>query len=324
MAKPKMRRIRGEYRPFFEALFTGKDFAKLSPDAKLAYMFAKGLSGAAGIRVWPAFVEQLAELTGMPTPRTKRALDELTRSQWLAIEGSVVWVVRGLDFEPQMCATNDKHRTWLREHLDSLPRVSMLAQFTATNAAWFTEPSDGLSDSLSDSPCDTNPNPVSLSQSLSQSLAQSQASSRVREDDATHRTRLAVAANKGLTERYGEQPVPIHWDARGTHECVAMLEAAGVELPFAERALYTFARDRQTADGRPPRSLKYFAGAVVDAWKAEAVQRVTAVTPAPTAAPTTEPAKSQEYFTAIRFAREGDEEWQDICRANGWEWEKAS
>lgn len=341
MAKPKMRRIRGEYRPFFEALFTGKDFQALSPDAKLAFMFVKGLSGAAGIRVWPAFVEQLAEMTGMATVRTKRAVTELAEAGWLELEASVVWVVRGLSFEPQMVPTNEKHRTWLNEHLDSLPRVALLARFRDRNSEWFaplasddatdkaaeagTE-SDRVSDSQSDTLSDTNPNPNPNSLSPAQSLALSPATSTspVIASDAQHRTRLAVAANKGLTVQFGEQPVPLRWDHPGTFECAEALATAGVDLGFAELALFRIASTKKPADGRPPKSLKYFINSAIDAWRAEEMQRVIAVAATPGANDGVVANRDPNYFAAVRYAREGDAQWQSYCRERGIDWEAAA
>jgi hypothetical protein len=334
MAKPKMRRIRGEYRPFFEALFTGKDFNVLSPDAKLGYMFVKGLSGAAGIRVWPAFTEQLAELTGIPTPRMKRAISDLTASNWLQTEGSIVWVVRGIDFEPQMVAGNPKHQVWLREHLDSLPRLAIVDRFRAHNAAWFcagVEPSSdgdgpGVSDRVSDRPSDTlsdtNPLPVSLT--TSQSLSLTTTSAPVRAAEGSHRIRLAAAANQGITKLFGgEQPTPVRWDHAGSHQCADELEAAGVDIAFAESALFRIASTQMPGDGRAPTSLRYYTAALLHAWRAEEAHRMAATlaTPGISSAGSS---KDPSYFTAIRFAREGDAEWQAYCREHNIDWEIAA
>ncbi len=96
---------------------------------------------------------------------------------------------------------------------------------------------------------------------------------RVSEADGTHRASLAAAANTGIKALYGEQPLPLRWDHPGAFVLAQRLEAAGVDLDFARRALFTLASTKRTADGKPPRTLKYFADALCDAWSGEVQRR---------------------------------------------------
>jgi hypothetical protein len=109
--------------------------------------------------------------------------------------------------------------------------------------------------------------------------------------------RLTAAANKGISEQFGEQPVPIRWDHPGTAQTVADLEAAGVPIAEAEQWLFDIARSRAPADGRPPRTLRYYAKAVIDAWHTEQAHRDAATLP--------RPAGTGTVIT-----------WDDILRAN--------
>ena len=93
--------------------------------------------------------------------------------------------------------------------------------------------------------------------------------------------RLTAAANKGIAEQFGEQPVPIRWDHPGTAQTVADLDAAGVPVEEAERWLFDLARSRAPQDGKPPRTLKYYVAAVIDAWQAEQAHRDAATLPRP-------------------------------------------
>jgi hypothetical protein len=324
MSKLKMRRIRGEYRPFFEALFTGKDFSKLSPDAKLAYLFVKGLSGAAGIKVWPAFFEQLAELTGMPTPRTKRAVAELVAAERLAIEASVVWVVRGLDFEPQLHASNDNHRIWLREHLDSLPRVSMLDTFEALHPEWFGMASEGPAQGPTDSPRESLPKPKPIPNNTTLTLTQTPTNGEIVDvSNGGHKTRLVLRFLQGVTELFGEPTTPPRWDSKTTYDFAEALHAAGVPLAFAEERLYELAKTTRPSDGKPPGSLKYFTAPVVSAWESEQVHAAMRNLPVPaTKAESAEPTIPDEW--AIDYAQKGAIDWQAECDARGIEWRVAS
>lgn len=142
--------------------------------------------------------------------------------------------------------------------------------------------------------------------------------------DGEHRTRLVTAANQGITAQYGEQTNPLRWDHKGTFFAAEQLEAASVPLDFACQQLFELAKTRTPSSGRPPRTLSYFAGAVVDAWKAEEAHRLAATSPTPVPSGGDETHPDPLYFSALRFAREGDASWQQYCRDRGWEWEKAS
>jgi hypothetical protein len=93
--------------------------------------------------------------------------------------------------------------------------------------------------------------------------------------------RLTAAANKGIAEQFGEQPVPIRWDHPGTAKTVEDLEAAGVPIADAERWIFDMARSRCPSDGKPPRTLRYYVSAIIDAWNAEQAHRDAATLPRP-------------------------------------------
>jgi hypothetical protein len=77
---------------------------------------------------------------------------------------------------------------------------------------------------------------------------------------------LVAAANRGIRERFGEQPSPIRHSAGSTHEAVEAIQGAGVPIAFARDAVFTCARECSL--DRAPRSLKYFVGFVIDRWHA--------------------------------------------------------
>lgn len=95
--------------------------------------------------------------------------------------------------------------------------------------------------------------------------------------------RLTAAANRGISEQFGEQPVPIRWDHPSTAATVAALGDLHVPLEEAERLVYDMARTRTPSNGRPPRTLRYYADAVVQAWWAEQAHRDAATLPRPEA-----------------------------------------
>lgn len=284
---------RGEYRPFFEAMFHGKDYRRLSPEAKLFLVTLKGLCGAPGIRTWAALAATLAEMTGVPEIKAKKAVKELVSARWIEYEDGIVWVVRGLEFEPSISADNPKHRTWLDRELETLPRVHIVERFRIAYAAWFT-PADaqnakgigigypkgyavpspipsaeGIDTVCQSSPQSTVHSPPPLPQSTSKQpvAAGGEPGAIVDEANGDHRLQLTAAANQGITEQFGEQTRPLNWAAKGAHQLAEALQAAAVPLDFALPCLRHLAASRTPQDGKPPRSLSYFADAVVDAWQ---------------------------------------------------------
>lgn len=320
MANP--RKTRGEYRPIFEALFTGKDYRALSPDAKLTLLTLKGLCGAMGIKVWPALAESLSELTGMPTSRVKTALASLTSANWIEAEDGIVWIVRGLEFEPQI-SHGEKHRSWFRTAIDSLPRSPIVARMCAAYAHLFgytppiphRNPIDSLS--ISHAIPTTSPS-LSPSTSLSPTTAtvHSQGERTIADDVLL----LTIAANAGISVKYGEQPNPIHYGHSGAIPAAEALRAEGVDVEFAHAVVFAYA-STLTLD-RPPRSLRYFTEYVIERWRAEKARRDATGYRPETAKPA--PEMDQMRTFAIRYAREGVTEYQAYCDDRGIAWRDAA
>jgi len=82
---------------------------------------------------------------------------------------------------------------------------------------------------------------------------------------ASPRIVLTVAANEGITARYGEQTRPIDANAGHTLVAVEAIAAAGVPLDFAAQAIRDAAGSLNGA--KAPGTLKYFVGAVLDRWR---------------------------------------------------------
>ncbi len=137
------------------------------------------------------------------------------------------------------------------------------------------------------------------------------ASAVVTELDASHRVALIAAANEGCAAQYGAQPVPYRWDHPSTFQLAAALEAAGVELEFARRCLYTFCATRSAADGRRPRHPKYFTELVVEAWRDEQQRRMSAHLVTPHRLPSAEPPSVRSEYDAL-MARVAAGEFLDV------------
>lgn len=265
---------RGEYRSTHVVVIYGKDFQQLSPAAKLSWWTLRHMCGSIGLAVISALANQLAELTGHDEPTVAAALDELEHRGWIVREANLVWIVRALEFEPQLDVSDAKHRKGVQRRVAALPNLSIVTRFRARYAPWFADEREGLP-----SPSQGAPKaPGSTEQvQMTEQLPEHEQEPDNRQPRAraaggsglTYAQRCTIAANQGLRansaigERFNElatsaQSAPSDW------------EAAGVPIEIAERVIGERARAyRPTARNLQPRSLMYFTRAVLEAWEDE-------------------------------------------------------
>ena len=271
---------RGDYRSIYCAFWDDPDVHALSDRAYRVLTTLKGTLGAAGIGV--VYLGQLAERCGCAPADLEAALLELEQSKpcadhgWIVRDRNVVWIVNALEYEPTLSASNANHRTYVRERLLApLGRRAVVERFIAYYPAWFppSDPSpmplgrvgDGSRSTVQSSPALSSPS-RSRSQSTARAADDPPAVVGVIGGESTAAVVLAAAANRGITERWGEQINPIRHNAPKTLEAVEQLARAGVPVAFARDAIYTWCTT--TTKGEPPRTLTYFVGHVVDRWHA--------------------------------------------------------
>jgi len=134
-----MSRNRGEYRPIYEALWDGKDFQRLPPECRLILLALKGRCGALGIRAVPGLEGALVEWTGVDSPSIAPRMALLGSEGWVRQERSVVWVCRGLEFEPTLLHSNELHRKFAKREVGYLPTLLIVADFLDAYPQWFEE-----------------------------------------------------------------------------------------------------------------------------------------------------------------------------------------
>lgn len=129
-----MKGQRGAYLGITHSLFSGPDFQELPGTARWTFVcLKKNMSGSAGIDVWYG-AELLARLTTETgwTPDVVTAdLAILEERGWIKREGSIVWVVEHLRYDPNARASEQNKRTHVRQHLHSLPRRQIVKDFVA-------------------------------------------------------------------------------------------------------------------------------------------------------------------------------------------------
>ncbi len=145
---------RGEYATIHAAIVDDPEFQALTPDARYVWYTLKLLLGASGIDLIRAHIPALGMATGYPIDRLSDSLDGLEKGGWLVRQGDVLWLRNALRFNPQFNIANPKHATHLRNHLEGLPRLKIVADFAAyygMEAPFEPVETDSLSYSLSHS-----------------------------------------------------------------------------------------------------------------------------------------------------------------------------
>lgn len=112
---------------------------------------------------------------------------------------------------------------------------------------------------------------------------------------------LIVAANRGMQDhpQLGERVTPIHHSHPASLSAIEQIQAAGVELEWAESWIYTDAqRFKPTARSPQIRSLGYFLPKILNEWDSELARRAASAGKAPAALPATQSGRHADAFAA--------------------------
>lgn len=139
------------------------------------------------------------------------------------------------------------------------------------------------------------------------------------DDDEGLAVALAVAANRGITARFGEQPSPIRASSSGTMKLVELLRDNDVDAAWAVQRLEALARDATTE--RPPKSVWYFGGALLDVWavvrSARGASSDSKSDDASDGLDALVPGMRVSKRYAQQAAEAGDAEWKLVCDTHG-------
>jgi hypothetical protein len=131
----------GQYRGIGLHLLDEEGFQELSEGARwtlIALMISLGPTGLER-RYAASLASDLSVRTGASPRRVSSNLRELEAAGWIRREGSLFWVVRQLELDPLLAASNPKHRASIQRRLRSLPRCPLTLDFVARYPAWFPE-----------------------------------------------------------------------------------------------------------------------------------------------------------------------------------------
>jgi len=120
---------RGIYRAIYTSLWDDIDFRKLSPAEKLVFLNLRTSPLTNMPVIYPYYVEAIERQTGLDRDEILRALDTLSDSHWIAIQEGIVWVMRGLKFDPNIVLSNEKHLVAIKNIILALPKLQIVRDF---------------------------------------------------------------------------------------------------------------------------------------------------------------------------------------------------
>lgn len=266
--KERRRHERGEYRPIFVAWLNGKDFRELDAPARWILLNVKLLMGPLGIGPHPG-ADRLAETSGLKRPAVLKALGALAAAGWIEEGDGLLWLVRGLEFEPQFAAKNDNHRPFIAAKLKEFPSAPIVDRFRERYAQYLTIPTEGdgagqgVGHPPSHTPRQGGSEPAASSQQPPTSTTDLNTAAPSGARD--YATIVTVTANGALSEKLAGAYKPLRAEVEAP---IADAWARdGIPLELARRVVAErIASFRVKPHDRQPNTLRYFDNAVREAF----------------------------------------------------------
>lgn len=120
------------YRAIHDGLTREPRFLALTPEARHLFYALKINLGASGIDA--KMIAEMALWTGYSTAAIRAALDDLAARRWVRFDeihdGLVmVWIIEGLDNDPNLSLSNSKHVESIARHVEGLSKSFLVKEF---------------------------------------------------------------------------------------------------------------------------------------------------------------------------------------------------
>jgi hypothetical protein len=121
--------IHGTYRGVFSKLVDDPDFQALTSEARHTLLTMRLMPEIGPGSIWRAYLEPISHRTGYPIKRIEILLKELVEAGWIQWDGSIIWIVNGLKYDPTIKLTDIKHKTAVQRSLAGLPKFEIVLSF---------------------------------------------------------------------------------------------------------------------------------------------------------------------------------------------------
>lgn len=120
---------RGIWRAIYVSLWDDVEFRKFTPNEKLVFLNLRTGSLSNIPCLYHYYIETIEWQTGIRRKRILEALQTLTAANWIALQDGIVWVRKGLRFDPNIVLTNEKHLVAVKKIILSLPKLQIVRDF---------------------------------------------------------------------------------------------------------------------------------------------------------------------------------------------------
>lgn len=124
---------RGYFSAVYRSLWDDPDFQKLNPVSKLVFLNLRTSPLSNMPVIYHYYIEAIERQTGLSSEMINKALDTLSHrpshSPWIALEQGIVWVRKGLKYDPNIVLSYSRHRTAVINTLLGLPKLQIVRDF---------------------------------------------------------------------------------------------------------------------------------------------------------------------------------------------------
>lgn len=122
---------RGQYRPIFSRLWDDPDFRKLSTETKLIFLYLRTCNDCHRAAIYKFSFENCEDATGFDKDIILNSIQILSKTDppWIEIEGKIIWIRKGLHFDPSFNPNNENHLKAIKTQLYNLPKSQIVKNF---------------------------------------------------------------------------------------------------------------------------------------------------------------------------------------------------
>ncbi len=120
---------RGIYRAVYTSIWDDPEFRSFDSNVKLVFFNLRTSPLSNMPVIYHFYMEAIEKQTGLSHRVIDRALDTLSDTHWIAIQDGIVWIIKGLRFDPNIVLTNKKHRIAIINIILGLPKMQIVKDF---------------------------------------------------------------------------------------------------------------------------------------------------------------------------------------------------
>jgi hypothetical protein len=120
---------RGYFRAIYTVLWDDTDFRDLDSNTKLVFLYLRTSPDSNMPCIYRIYVEAIMKHTGLSEAIIRDSISVLCKTNWIEYEDNIVWVKKGLQFDPTISLNNIHHVKSIQMAIRSLPQKDIVQSF---------------------------------------------------------------------------------------------------------------------------------------------------------------------------------------------------